>query len=185
MALILEPWQWTAAAVAMSTVVATLALRKSKVGGGDKPGGGGLKRRLSFTSQCMAAGSWPAGFSMAEPIINAAVSFNTCPLEADVLEFILGCMAYDRFRGVPCEDKATGAWVIKVPEEARTLAEAKRHLTIIDVKGGTQGVWGKVGWMDGRGVNGLSCCVSVGLAWGNAKISHPIWFLHPFRPKDQ
>jgi hypothetical protein len=47
MALTLEPWQWTAAAVGVTTLAA-LALRRPK-----KPAGGGLKRRMSFTSQAM------------------------------------------------------------------------------------------------------------------------------------
>ena len=139
----LEPWHMMAVATVAATAVG-YALLKPKPGGDP-----GLSRRLSFTSQTMAAGSWPEGFAMADPIINAVLSFDVPPTRADLESLILEIMQYDRFKGVPVE-VSPGQWCIKMPPDdgasrvdAAAKACAERHLTKFNVKG-FKGLWEKV-----------------------------------------
>lgn len=93
-----------------------------------KPSRGNLKRSLSFTSQIMAAGSFPKATKMAPPIINSAVTYEgTCPELEDVNHLARGLMEYDRFGGVPVY--AGGAWRIVPRKQAPTDAgkSSARH----------------------------------------------------------
>jgi|AntRauTorckE5430_2_1112549.scaffolds.fasta_scaffold54466_1 hypothetical protein len=49
----------------------------------------------------MAAGSWPTNVPMAEPIINAVLTFDQPPTEAALEELVLRMLRYDRLGGVP------------------------------------------------------------------------------------
>lgn len=102
----------------------------------------GKKRRLSFTSQIMAAGAWPSGFDMAEPIINAVLTFDKLPSLDNVRSLIRQVMKYDRMGGV-CTRDNSGAWGFDRREEPPSAAEVEKHLTVFEVHGQAE-FWAKV-----------------------------------------
>ena len=117
-----SPWS-TSAAVAAVMAISYMLLKPK-----------GKKRRLSFTSQIMAAGSWPSGFDMAEPIINAVLTFDKLPSLDNVRSLIRQVMKYDRMGGV-CTRDNSGAWGFDRREEPPSAAEVEKHLTVFEVHG--------------------------------------------------
>ena len=100
-----------------------------------------VKRRLSFTSQIMAAGAWPNGFDMAEPIINAVLTFENLPSLSNIKSVIRQVMAYDRMGGA-CTRDSSGAWGFDPRTAPPTAGEVEKHLTVMEVAG-EAALWAK------------------------------------------
>jgi hypothetical protein len=134
-------WQLAVGTVVAVAAYALLAPKKK-----------GPKRRLSFTSQIMAAGSWPSGFDMAEPIINAVLTFPKAPKLDDVRVLIRRLMAYDRMGGSISKD-SSGAWGFDKRSAPPTDAEVAKHLTVVEVDG-TAALWAKAHEICMQGLQG-------------------------------
>lgn len=65
------------------------------------------KRNLSFTSAGLGLGTFPPQTNVKEPIINAAIYFDDCPLTKDVAQMIIKplLMRYERLSHVPHLDQ--------------------------------------------------------------------------------